>query len=275
MAARVRIAAVGEIVLDVYLPAPEEEGRLGGISVNFARCALRSGASVALYGAIGTDARGRLLAAELAGSGLERRVRELPGASAIQRIRLAPDGERIFCGFDAGVLERYRLTDAELVELEDFDAVALTCSAELAGVFGQVMALPLGPRTRRVADFSQDSPGGDPARPDGWVHPYLDRLAVAFVGGQPSFLEPLRVLSVATDTLLVLTVGPAGAYAIQRGRVLHQPSLARTVVDTTGCGDAFQGAFTAAYLAGAGLEHALGAGAECAAHVASRVGASP
>ena len=183
----------------------------------------------------------------------------LSGSSALQRIQLAEDGERIFCGFEPGVLTGYRLTDAELAELPGFDVLALSCSPELAGVFAQVMALDPGGRTRRVADFSQDSPGGDPAHPETWLAPHVDRLTVAFVGGQPTFLEPLARLSATTDAVLVLTVGARGAYALERGRVVHQPSVARTIVDTTGCGDAFQGAFTAAYFGGAGLEVALGA----------------
>ena len=275
MASGVRIAAVGDVVLDQYLPAAEAEGRLGGISVNFARCARLAGAHVELYGAIGTDDRARRLAGELALAGLDAHVRSIPGPSALQKIRLAPDGERIFCGFDPGILAGYRLSAAELGELSSFDVVALTCSAELGQVFDQVVQADLGARALKVADFSQESPGGDPDRPETWVRPHLDRLAVAFVGGRPDFLEPLRLLSESTDTVLVLTVGAAGAHALHRGRALHQPSVARTIVDTTGCGDAFQGAFTATYFGGGSLEQALAAGADCAAVVAGRIGAAP
>ena len=98
MARRLRLAAVGEIVEDVYLP----EGRrfLGGISANFGRGAARAGAEATLFAAVGNDERGDRLRALLPPAGIEARIRTLPGPSAEQKIRIAADGERVFCGFD-------------------------------------------------------------------------------------------------------------------------------------------------------------------------------
>ena len=261
-----RLVAVGEIVLDVYLP--ELDRHVGGISANFARGAARAGADVALHAAVGDDAAGAELARGVAG--LEAHLAILPGASAVQKIRIAADGERVFCGFDPGVLARWRLDEAALAALARADALALTSSAELGHVFRQGLTVP-GPRL--VADFSQESPDGDPAHPETWIAPYLDRLAIAFVGGHPGFVEPLRAASAATGTVIALTAGAAGAWAFQHGHAHHQPSLATRIVDTTGCGDAFQGAFTAAWLGGAPIAASLRAGAELAAVVASRRGA--
>lgn len=41
----------------------------------------------------------------------------------------------------------------------------------------------------------------------------------------------------------VVTGGAGGSYAVRKGRSLHQPAYRVEVVDTTGCGDVFHGAF--------------------------------
>jgi sugar/nucleoside kinase (ribokinase family) len=263
-----RIAAVGEIAEDRYLP--EGARHLGGISANFARACARAGAHT-LYGAVGDDDCGARLVSELDECHLELHVRVLEGATATQRIRLAPDGERIFCGFDAGVVCDYRLSPRELAELDGFRAVAVPCSPESRGVFDQCLAtgVPL------VADFSQDSTVGDADRPESWIEPHASRLSIAFIGGSPDFVDALSALSLRADTLLVLTAGAHGAFAFARGTIHHQPSLAETIVDTTGCGDALQGAFTVRYLETGSIAEALRAGSEMAASVASKLGAAP
>ena len=99
-------------------------------------------------------------------------------------------------------------------------------------------------------------------------------LHLAFVGGRSDDLDRLRPL--ARDRLVVLTAGAAGAWALRGDEVVFQPTVATTIVDTTGCGDAFQGAFAATYFAGPGnLAAALLAGARAAAAVAAHVGAQP
>lgn len=272
MASSLRIAAVGEVVEELFLP--EGDRHLGGISVNFARGVIAVGERAALFAPVGDDERGQRLRAALADAGLDRGgVRALAGRSAEQRIELSPDGERRFVGFDAGVVDGYELDSAELAELQGVDAVAVPCSPESARVFSQCMRL--SSETNVVADFSQDSPGAQPDRPDRWVAPHLARLYVAFVGGRVGFREPLRKLSETANTPIVLTVGAAGAYAFESGREVHQPSLAERVVDTTGCGDAFQAAFTVRYLKTGSTAQALRAGAELAAKVAAKRGSAP
>jgi sugar/nucleoside kinase (ribokinase family) len=271
MATGVRIAAVGEVVEDCY---QDGQRSLGGISLNFARAAARLGAQCSLYAAVGDDDRGgRIHAALTAEPSIRKRVRTLPGVSAEQRIRMAADGERIFCGFEAGVMLDYQLSDDELRELTTFDAIALPCSPESKRVFEQCMAAKLSAPI--VADFSQESPAGEPDDPASWIAPHVSGLRVAFVGGDASMLQPLRALSSSADVLIVLTVGASGAYAFDRGEQHHQASLATNVVDTTGCGDAFAAGFTVAHIGGASVAAALLAGSELAANVAAKYGAAP
>jgi len=54
---------------------------------------------------------------------------------------------------------------------------------------------------------------------------------------------------------VVATAGADGAwYGEDEGDVRHQPAFAVEVVDTTGCGDVFHGAYASALARGLGLE---------------------
>ena len=261
-----RIAALGEVTEDCYLGADGGERRLvGGISANFARSAAAAGAEVTLFAPVGDDAAGqRVLAGLTAGLTAAHRVRVLPGCTAEQKIRISAEGERQFCGFRSGVLPDYRLTADERRAVDaDFDVVHVPIQPESRHLLEGIT------RPARVADFSVDSAAGDDPRR--WCEPYLENLAVAFVGGHARHLEALAAIE--TRALIVLTCGALGAYGILRGKVVHQAALPAHVVDTTGCGDAFAGAFTVAHFGGASLETALRRGAERAAWVAARLGA--
>jgi sugar/nucleoside kinase (ribokinase family) len=85
-------------------------------------------------------------------------------------------------------------------------------------------------------------------------------------------IEKLRPL-VST---LIVTRGPAGALAIERGRRVEVPSApVERVVDTTGAGDLFASGFLAARCRARPLERCLEAGALAAAEVIAHFGARP
>lgn len=271
MAKRLNIAAVGEICLDRYLPEGDEH--LGGISVNFARAAARSGADAAIFAAIGDDPSGRVLAEMLAHSGLDLRgVRTLAGPSTLQRIELRGDGERILSGFTAGVAESYFPTADELIGLARFDALAVPWAPEterlarsLVDAFSRSSARPL-----LACDVSRDSA---PGALEAWLAPALDLFELVFVGGSRDDLPALERRAREFGGRIVLTCGADGAWALDREGAVHQPTLATKIVDTTGCGDAFQGGFVTAIAGGAEIHDALLVGAERAAEAASRRGA--
>jgi len=75
---------------------------------------------------------------------------------------------------------------------------------------------------------------------------------------------------------LVVTRGPAGAMAIERGSRIEIPAApVEKVVDTTGAGDLFAAGFLAARCRARPLERCLEAGAQAAAEVISHFGARP
>lgn len=57
--------------------------------------------------------------------------------------------------------------------------------------------------------------------------------------------------------LVVIKAGAQGAYACDRGRVIHAPAIPVTPLDTTGAGDCFNAGFLKAWLDGRPLEECL------------------
>lgn len=97
----------------------------------------------------------------------------------------------------------------------------------------------------------------------------LPRAAAAHCTGRPDPQHALRDLAPKSPATLVVTDGPRGCWALAQGALLHQPAFPAHAVDTTGCGDAFHGAYAAARL----LNWPLPLRLEFAALIASRVAA--
>jgi sugar/nucleoside kinase (ribokinase family) len=75
---------------------------------------------------------------------------------------------------------------------------------------------------------------------------------------------------------LVITRGPAGAIAVERGTRVDIPAAPLTkLVDTTGAGDLFAAGFLTARVKGADLQRQLATGAIASAEVISHFGARP
>lgn len=75
--------------------------------------------------------------------------------------------------------------------------------------------------------------------------------------------------------LVLLKLDDEGAYLHHEGVGTHVPTAARVVVDATGAGDAYAGAFLAAWLRGASPEEAAAGSNRLAGWVVARVGARP
>ena len=84
--------------------------------------------------------------------------------------------------------------------------------------------------------------------------------------------DVLRALTKRTDAQLVVTDGMHGSWALTATGVLHQPAFGVSAVDTTGCGDAFHGAYAAGILGGLPLRCRMEFAAWVAAQVALGLG---
>jgi fructoselysine 6-kinase len=270
-----RIVAVGECTQDVHVDRGVTT--VGGISLNFAvqaRRSLGAAGQVSLVSAVGSDAAGTAVRAALARAGVEHgRVRVLPGATATQRIESRAGGERHFPpgGYDAGVLATLQLDADDLALIGGADVVVAAYFRQIAHLFEAAMGAAR-PGSRRVADLLD---GDDLGASLELAPAVLAPLDLAFVSGDASLVTRMESLT-KDGPVIVVTHGARGSTALTGHRRLSAPAVSvpeTERVDTTGCGDAFQAAFTVAWCQGADLAAALAAGSQAAAAVIRHVGA--
>jgi sugar/nucleoside kinase (ribokinase family) len=260
----VTFLVVGDVGLDEYLDEPAP--RPGGCALNVA-CALASeGARAALAGPIGPD--GASLVEEAGRRGVDASlVTTSQGSTPRQRIHLRADGEREFRGYAAGVLRDWRpdaaltaaVRAASLVYVPAFD-VTETLARDLLGQ-ARTVAVDL----MNLRDLT-----------DGFIALACARATVVFAGLDAA-RDAMRIEALRdARALVVVTLGAAGARAFADGKTFAvdaAPVPGGRVVDTTGCGDAFAGAFLAARERGASIVDALEAGSKRGASTAAHRGA--
>jgi sugar/nucleoside kinase (ribokinase family) len=260
------------VTLDRYLDLGIET--VGGISLNYAINARACGAFSALVSCTGDDhgcvaVRNTLTTASVDASHLY----SLPGRTASQAIRMAPGGERIFPagGYDPGILSQFQLSAADLAFVQQFDYIALAYFAQIVHLSEAILKLP-DLQAQCVVDLLDGSDLGQDLR---GIERLLDHVAIAFISGDDATIEQLLPNSRNSHTIIVVTHGAFGSSVLTNGQIYSEPAvLVANPVDTTGCGDAFQAAFTVHYFHHHNLQLALQAGAQQAACVLQHYGAT-
>ncbi len=286
--ARERIVVAGAINTDlvaVVERAPEAGETVtgqtfhiygGGKGANVAVAAQRAGADVSLVAAVGDDAFGRDRRSELDNDGIDLAgVNQIDGmASGVALITVEQHGEnriayvpgptlRIDGDQIRAAIERVRpavyLQPNEVVT--DAAAVAL----DAAKACGAITILNASP---------------DPMA----AKPLLDRVdyltvneveAAALLGRKADFAEMTEALAHESGTSVVLTAGSKGAYGFHHGQAVHVPAPRVTVVDTTGAGDTFCGAFARGIARGDAFGAALRWAIAAASLSTQKAGAQP
>lgn len=271
-----KIAAVGECTRDLYVEGGVS--RVGGISLNFAVQARRSlgpAGEVALVSCTGADAAGDAVREALGRAGVDLSyLHTRPGPTAVQRIHLRSGGERHFPdgGYDPGVLSDFCLGPDDLAFIATCDVVVAPCFRQVEHLFHPAMHAAR-PGARRVADLLD---GADLGADLAGIDALLGLLELAFISGDDQTVSCLLPRSRLAGTLIVVTHGADGSSALVDGHRVSVPAVPVPVgerVDTTGCGDAFQAAFTVEYLTHGDAVAALHAGSEAAAAVIRHLGA--
>jgi ribokinase len=257
------IAVVGSANVDLVAYTPRVPGpgetvigdrfvvTFGGKGANQAVMARRLGAEAWLIARVGQDTHGDMTLADLAAEGVETGlVARVAGPTGVAPIWVEPDGtNRIVV-----------IPGANDVWEPDEAAAAIGGIADLAAVVGQLeipqaatAAAFAAARARGAITILNPAPAAAlvPALIEAtdWLIPNELELAsiAAFTGTPETALD--RQLGWLADRLgvrLVVTAGAAGAILVRaNGSIARVPApmTGRTVVDTTGAGDAFVGAF--------------------------------
>lgn len=235
-----KIVAMTCCVMDVF---PQlNKLSVGGNSVNFAvGCHKSRVEEVAVLGAVGEDDYGEQIISRLRRDTIDTsHLHIISGEyTATHAIMISESGERLFFpeNWQGGVYNTFRLSAEDWKFVEPFDI--------LAGVandpnFHTIVANKKR-HQRLVADFLNV--------PDSsLLRRYLDKVDIAFASGTMDLATELLPVSKKTRTMLVITLGAEGSITLSGGKKYFQEALpVSQVIDTTGCGDAYQAAFTVAW----------------------------
>jgi sugar/nucleoside kinase (ribokinase family) len=301
-----RVAVIGPHILDVLgrpvesIPTGQGSARLTEIRATAAGTAAGTGVNLAKLGnnvrsigAVGTDLLADILIAALAAYGVDTGgLARTPAAQTSATILpIRPNGERPALHVP-GATKLLRLADIDLAGLSGFDAVLLGGPDALAGLSGADLATVVAAAKGSAAksggalvaidvlhpgnerDFARLGPalgGAD------WFWPNADQL-LALTGRTDLERAVGDVLALGTSGVAV-TLGGDGCLVTTRGcatsnafALTHIPAIAVGVVDTTGCGDAFDAGMLTGLLLGCDAADAAWLGVACGALVATGLG---
>ena len=220
----------------------------GGLASCALAAASRLGARCKIIARIGDDAAGAFIRRDLESEGVDASqllvapdseshisvilVDEASGDRSI--LTRPPTGPPIA----PGEIKREDITAARLLFLDNISEMTLQ-AAQWAKAAGMTIVL-------------------DPARPYAEIKPLLDLVDVpivpaywaeAWLPGQPPEAAAER-LHAEGARIAIVTLGERGAVACWDGGTRHFPAFPVDVIDTTGAGDAYHGAFAYALLQG-------------------------
>lgn len=234
---------VGDNVIDFYV----NTGQMfpGGNAVNAAVHLAKLGCESAYFGNFGTDAMAGVIRRALERFGVDfSRCYTIPGATTKYCKYEVTGGERTYIGVELGANWRgpMDLTPEDLEYIRSFGMIFSSCNAKMENEMAKIAALgkififDFGEKEKyRVDEYLQK------------VCPGLD-LAMFSAGSLDAesarrFAE--RILAHGAANVL-LTMGKAGQFLVNREAAVYGESRLVDAVDTMGAGDAFLAAFAAA-----------------------------
>lgn len=226
------------------------------------------GWDASFVGALGTDREGELLFQALTAYGIDcSRARKETGKNASNILMTDEAGERFEApgAWRGGVYETHRLSDLDWAHLAKMDLWVSHANHN-----DYLSALEKKSKGQFFAvDFLHLKDMELLARS-------LDAVDIAFFGGTADMEPELAKIARERRALIVLTLGSEGSIAFHGEKVFRQEALPlEKVMDTTGCGDAFQAGFTNSFYRFKDVPRALLDGALLGKTAASQVGALP
>ncbi len=88
---------------------------------------------------------------------------------------------------------------------------------------------------------------------------------IAFVSASSELIDGFKELAFTKGKMLIVTLGAKGSCAFYKGKTYFQPAInIDNIIDTTGCGDAYQAAFALNFLKTNDIQQSMFAGANAA-----------
>ena len=260
-----KIAAMTVCCVDRY--TQHDADRVGGNSVNVAtHCRLAGAEDVSVIGCVGEDAFGGMVRDHLRNHGIDTsHLSARSGRTTTQKIYIEDDGTLSYPpdAHDAGVSQAYAPSEEDWSFAMGHDILSIP---SLDPRFREALDR-IGNGTQLVIDFLH-------TRDYALVQTSLPIASLLFMSADDGAVDRMRSLSAGSDVPMILTLGERGSVALVKGQTFFQEALAAgPVVDTTGCGDAYQGAFVVSWFEHGDIAKAMQAGAQAASHILTHLGA--
>jgi len=291
------VVVVGSLSQDLVVKSPRLPVRgetirgtdfgmfVGGKGNNQALAAARAGASVSMVGRVGDDAFGTTIIDTLVRTGVDaqRVIRDPEVGSGIAIIIVGGDGDNSIViaqqanlKFSAADVENARsLIEAADIVLLQMEVpietnIAAARAAYRAGVPVALNPAPAPEEGSLPDELLQHLTFIVPNQTE--VHQLTGIEATTRAGA----MEAAKALRALGPKTVILTLGEQGALLSQEGKeAVFVESFPVRAIDTTAAGDAFCGAFGAAYANGVVLEDAVRFGCAAGALACTRLGAEP
>lgn len=248
-----RLPARGETVLgrDFYQS-------FGGKGANQAVAARKAGGDVILLSKIGTDSNGKLIEKNLVAMGLPQTgiIRDPKSSTGValivvdrtgaNQIAVAPGSNLMLTAEEVSrtsalmAAARVLLVQLEIPIPAVMQALTLARKNRLLTILNPAPAQPLSTELLKLVDILTPNEG-----------------EVYQLAGQSDAAEAARVLVKRGTRSVVVTRGAQGALLMDSSGLREFPAFAVEVVDSTGAGDAFNGALACALAEGDSLETAI------------------
>jgi sugar/nucleoside kinase (ribokinase family) len=239
---------------------------VGGNSLNFAtQCKILGIDNVGIVGAIGTDMFGDLIENHLDKKKINRHhVHRIDAPTASNKIFINDRGDRYFKkdSWHGGAFDSFRLSE------NDWDFIAdSTCIAMPAGDPNLKEFLKRRNQNQLVVIDFLDYFGLE------YIEQLINRIDIVFLSAKDTMLKDLKALASKSGKMIVATLGTKGSVAFFENKSYYQEALdVDDIRDTTGCGDAFQAAFSIEWIATKNIKKSLATATIAATKVLGFVG---
>jgi fructoselysine 6-kinase len=263
-----KILALGTSCVDVY---PQKEIMTpGGEALNIAaQLSDRDDVQVFLMGFIGKDIYAEHILRSVGSFAINaEHLYQVEGQTAHHVIHIDKQGDRYFenGAWHGGVSTQLILNDKDLALLSQVDAVITTLWEPN---LPELLAVKDEKNYIVAVDFNQQRD----------FTPWEEQLGcidIFFSSAEASMKTAFHQRSKTTDTIYVLTFGEQGSTAYYHGQVFECAAIkVDEVVDTTGCGDCYQGHFVAQYIKTGDINVAMQRATLEASKVTAYVGGLP
>lgn len=257
---QLNIVALTPCCVDYY---PQlDKSFMGGNSLNVASMCkkLEPQSNISVITCLGTDSNGKMIIDFLRKKGVDMsRVYVKNGTTATNQLRVDEYGERfgIEGTWQGGVYETFLLSDNDWEWVAQQDIVAIPANNPNFPEMlkkrhnGQMLSVD-------YLDIENKAP----------IVETVDFTDIAFITARPHLLSTYKELAFTKKKLIVVTLGADGSYAYYNGETFYHPSLkVPNVVDTTGCGDAYQAAFALMYYRTRDIQKSMNAGTKVASEI--------